>query len=249
MMTTAAVTTTHGRMVDPNIEKLLILQDRDARRLEIEQQLAAIPGEIRGVETKIAGEKEKLDQSKAKVRQLEVTRKDLDSQITAAEEQVSRYKNQQLQVKKNEEYQALTHEIEVTREKIGKLEEEALEVMLEADEEKARVAAIEKDFAMVIGQLEEKIAKHREREQNCRGELESRTKDVEEARSRVENPAFLAAYDRRVKMVRFPIVVPIVDRACQGCHLRVSGDVDADAREPGKITTCDSCGRIVYCAR
>jgi predicted nucleic acid-binding Zn-ribbon protein len=236
-------------MVDSNIEKLLILQDRDARRLEIENQLAAIPGEILGVEKRIAAEKEKLDSAKSRIRSLEVSRKDLDNQIASAEDQVSRYKNQQLQVKKNEEYQALTHEIELTGAKIGKLEEQGIEVLIALDEERQKVAEIEKDFAQVIGQLEEKIANLKQRMVNCGQELEERRAEVEVARTKVEDPAYLMAYDRALRVVRFPVVVAVVDRTCQGCHLRVSGDVDAEARETGKITTCDSCGRIVYYRR
>lgn len=236
-------------MVDLNIEKLLILQARDVRRLELENQLAAIPGEIRGVEKKIGTEKERLDGAKTRIRELEVRRKDLDNQIASAEDQVSRYKNQQLQVKKNEEYQALTHEIEVTQGKIGGLEEQGIETLLALDEERQRVAEIEKDFAQVIDKLEEKIANLKQREINCAKELEGQRAEVEEARSKVEDPVFLNAYDRAVRVVKFPVVAAVVDRTCQGCHLRVSGDVDADARETGKITTCDSCGRIVYSGR
>lgn len=236
-------------MPDPNIESLLILQDRDAQRLEIENQLAAIPREIRMAEAKIVAEKEKLEASKGRIRELEVKRKDLDTQVAAAEEQIVRYRNQQLQVKKNEEYQALTHEIETTEGKIGQLEEQEIQILFDLDEEKQRVAAIEKDFGKIIGQLEEKIESHKAREGNLRRDLEAKRAEVEKARGAVADPKYLAVYDRQARVVKFPIVAPVIDRACQGCHLRVSGGVDAEAREMGKITTCDSCGRIVYSPR
>lgn len=235
-------------MPDANIENLLILQERDFRRREIEQELAAIPGEIRALEAKIAAEKGKLEASRERIRELEVKRKDLDHQMSAAEQQIVRYKNQQLQVKKNEEYQALTHEIDVTRGKIGELEEKGIEVLLQLDEEKQAVAEIEKGFRLVIGQLEEKIAALKAREENCRGALEQARGEVEEARSPLDR-TFLSAYDRQSKVVRFPFVAAVVDRTCQGCHLRVSGGIETELRDPGKITTCDNCGRIVYSAR
>lgn len=235
-------------MPDENIEKLLILQDRDQRQQDLESQLAATPGDIAKLEEKIAAEKKKLEESKARLRELEVSRKDLENQVGAAEQQVVRYRNQQLQVKKNEEYQALTHEIEVTQGKIGELEEKEIGILFAIDEEKKRVAEIERDFQRVIGAFEEKIHNLREREGAARAELEEARAQVEEARGQVDS-RYLATYDRQKRAVRFPLVVAVRDRTCQGCHLKVSGGVDGTLRETGKITTCDSCGRILYLAR
>jgi uncharacterized protein len=235
-------------MADPKIESLLILQERDRRRLDLEQQLASIPGEIVKLEARIAGEREKLDSAKTRVRELEVSRKELDNQVASAEQQIVRYKNQQLQVKKNEEYQALTHEIDTTREKMGKLEEETIGMMLEIDEERTRLREIERGFQSTIEGLEARIGDHRTRAEALQKELEGARAEVEEARAKVERP-FLAAYDRQSRVVRFPLVVPVVDRACQGCHLKVSGGIEGDIRDTSKITTCDSCGRILYFAR
>ena len=48
-------------MLTPVLEKVLILQDRDARRRGLEAQLKAIPAEIGLVEQKIAGEKAAIE--------------------------------------------------------------------------------------------------------------------------------------------------------------------------------------------
>jgi len=235
-------------MPDPKIESLLILQDRDRRQTELEARIAAIPREIADLEGKIAAEKGKLESAKARLRELEVNRKDVDNQVASAEQQIVRYKNQQLQVKKNEEYQALTHEIETTQGKIGQLEEQGIGILLEIDEEKKRVAEIEKDFAAVIGGMEGKISDLRESDKGCRTELADAKKAVEEARASTD-PRALATYDRQKKSVRFPLVAPVMERTCQGCHLKVSGEVETNLADPSKITTCDSCGRILYSAR
>ncbi|HLS27574.1 MAG TPA: C4-type zinc ribbon domain-containing protein, partial [Opitutales bacterium] len=236
-------------MPDPNIESLLILQDRDHHARDLERQLTAIPQEIAGIEVQIAAEKERLDSKKERIRSLEVQRKDLEGQISVAENQIVRLRNQQLEVKKNEEYQALTKEIETAEKKIGTFEEQALEILFELDEERERIAEIEKDFADGIEKLESKIDTLKKRIASVEEELGGQRAKVEEARGDVADPKFLAAYDQRVKLVKFPVIAPVVDRACQGCHLRVSGEIETSVREKGKITTCDSCGRILYSAR
>ncbi len=235
-------------MPDPKIESLLILQDRDQRRHDLERQLAEVPGEVAKLEKRIEEEKEKLDGAKKRIRELEVKRKDLENRVSTADQQIVRYKNQQLEVKKNEEYQALTHQIDQTRENMEKLEEEEIGVMLEIDEERERLTAIEKDFGAIIEGLAQKIDDWREREKGFRQDLERVKGEVEGAREKVD-PAWLNMYDRQARIVRFPVVAAVVDRACRGCHLKVSGGIDDELRDSSKITTCDSCGRILYSGR
>lgn len=235
-------------MVDSNIEKLLVLQDRDIRRHELETQLGRVPVQIEDLGKKIAEEETSRNAARDRIRQLEIERKNADTEIAGAEQQVARYKNQQLEVKKNEEYKALTHEIEATQAKIGEIEDRALALMIEIDEERDRLAKIEADFDERIRVHKEKIAACESREKMLRGELDEVRGSVEEARAGVP-PLFLAGYDRQAKSVRFPVVAAIRDRKCQGCHLRVSGEVETEVRDKEKITTCDSCGRIVYLER
>lgn len=236
-------------MPDPNIESLLILQERDRYCRDLERQLTSLPEEIAATEKQIATENEKLDTRKERIRSLEVQRKDLEGQIAVAEGQIVRFRNQQLEVKKNEEYQALIKEIATAEQKIGALEEQVIEILFELDEEREKMAEIEKDFADVIGKLEAKIDTFEKRKISLEEELEVKRVEVDQAREQVEDRKFLATYDQQVRLVKFPIVVPVVDRACQGCHLRVSGEVEANVREKGRITTCDSCGRILYSPR
>jgi len=106
-------------MPTPTIEKLLILQDRDQKRLNLESQLRAVPREITAIEQKIVAEKTMLDAARAELQQLEVKKKAVENEIAAATEQMGRYKSQQLQVRKNDEYKALGVEIDHTQAGIG----------------------------------------------------------------------------------------------------------------------------------
>src|SRR6185436_16957011 len=126
-----------------SIEKLLTLQERDTKRLGLEQQLKSVPREVAAVEARIAAEKSAIETAKAEWHGLESKKKLLDIEIKSAEEKVAKYKTQQMQVRKNDEYQALTHEIATTQEGIGTLEEQEIGVMLTIDEAKKRFAAAE----------------------------------------------------------------------------------------------------------
>lgn len=235
-------------MRDATIDKLLVLQERDIRRLDLETQLEAIPADISAVERKIAADKARLDEAKTRLRELDVARKGNDHEISAAEHQIARYKNQQLQVKKNDEYQALTHEIEITKAKVNDLEERGIDLLLKIDDEKARLTEIEAGFQKVMRQHETRIARLQERHGSLEAAVHAARTEVAEARQEISAVA-LAAYDRVSRLARMPAVVGVIDHTCKGCHLRISSEVEDVARKGERIATCDNCGRIVYLVR
>lgn len=237
-------------MASPVIETLLILQDRDVKRLGLEAQLKAVPREIAVVEQRIATEKAAIETAKSELKGLESKKKLLETEIGSAEEKLAKYKTQQSQVRKNEEYQALGHEIETTQAAIGALEEQELQIMYGIDEAKKKFAAAEAELKANISGHEGRIRTFKEREVSLGAELKSVQAEVAAARQPVEAPA-LRVYDR-VAARQMPVVVPIHGSKCGGCHLKVSGEVESasrskDTRAPGAVLpTCDQCGRIVY---
>lgn len=234
-------------MLSPALEKLLVFQDRDQRRLALESQLKQTPEEIATVQRKIAAEKAGLESAKAAVRDAETRRKTLETEIGAAEQKVARFKTQQLEVRKNDEYQALGHQIETAQGEIGALEERELEAMYAIDEAKARLKEAEGGVAQTVAAHEGRIKLLQEKEGTLRAELGALQAELESARTEVPAPA-LEVYVRLAKRVPLPLVVPLREQKCLGCHLKVSSGVDSDVRAGGgKLVCCDNCGRVLYC--
>lgn len=237
-------------MLNPALEKLLILQHRDVGRLALEAQLKAVPRDIAAVEQKIAAEKAAIETARSELRAMEAKKKLLETEIGSAEEKLGKYKTQQSQVRKNDEYQALGHEIETTQAAIGGLEEQELQVMYGIDEAKKKFAAAEAELKANIAGHEGRIRTLKEREASLTAELKAAQAEVATARQPVE-PSALRVYDR-VAARQMPAVVPIHGGKCGGCHLKVSGEIESavrgkDAGAPGNaLATCDQCGRIVY---
>ncbi|GIT38740.1 MAG: hypothetical protein Ct9H300mP7_6610 [Verrucomicrobiota bacterium] len=76
--------------------------------------------------------------------QLEVRRKDLENEVESRKEQIRKYSQQQLETKKNEEYQALGREIDHTRQAISEIEDRELELMEQQDAFKTKLADAER---------------------------------------------------------------------------------------------------------
>lgn len=236
-------------MPSPVIQLLLILLDRDLKRLALEAQLKAVPGDIARVEQKIASEKAAFETSRSEMRDLEAKKKVLETEIGSAEDKLARYRTQQLAVRKNDEYQALGHEIETTQAQIGELEGQELELLYAIDEARKRFEAAEAELRTNISGHEARIAMLRERATSLAEELKSAEAEVAAARAPIDEPR-LQIYDR-IAVRNMPAVVPVSGAKCGGCHLKVSSEVESAARGKGAdqtalLPTCDQCGRIVF---
>jgi predicted nucleic acid-binding Zn-ribbon protein len=236
-------------MVNPLIQSLLILQDRDLKRLGLEAQLKSVPADISRVEQKIAAEKAAIEAARLELRDLELKKKALESEIGAAQEKLGRYKTQQLSIRKNDEYQALGHEIDTTQAAIDELEGSELEIMYAIDEAKKKFTAAEAELKANISGHEARIATLHQRATSLAAELKSAQAEVVAARAPIGDLR-LRVYDR-IATRNMPAVVVIRGGKCGGCHLKVSSEVESAARgktvDPlAQLPTCDQCGRVVY---
>jgi len=231
------------------IQGLLILQDRDRKARGLEAQVKTVPGDIARVEQKIAAEKAAIDGARMEVRGLESKKKLLETEIGSAEGKVAQYRTQQLSIRKNDEYQAMGHQIETMQGQIADLEGKELEIMYAIDDAKKRFADAEAELKANISGHEARIKMLKEREANVASELKLAQAELAAARSPVGDLK-LRIYDR-IAARNMPAVVPLSGGKCGGCHLKVSSEVESGARGKGsdplaQLPTCDQCGRIVY---
>lgn len=233
-------------MADPQIEKLLVVQDRDTKVRKIEQELARLPKERAELENRIASEQEEIGAAAEALKAKEVERNELDAEVQSKEAAIKRFRNQQLEVKKNDEYRALTHEIEQAQAAIADLEEREIGLMLEIDTARGTYESEKARIEERIAGERERIAKLDERAANLESAAGEARAELEKARGDVD-PEYLRHYDR-VKQIakRPPFVVPVEDHKCGGCHLRVSNEVSRGAVESGEPHFCDQCARMVY---
>src|SRR5579871_4983093 len=115
------------------IEKLLILQDRDRRIRRVNGELAHIEPERQMFQARATGTQSGLETAKTKVKQIESDRKNLELEVESKKQLIAKYANQQLQTRKNEEYRALAHEIEMCKEEIFKIENREIAIMEQSE--------------------------------------------------------------------------------------------------------------------
>jgi len=194
-------------------------------------------------------EKESIAIANTELRTLETRNKTLEGEITSLGEQIIRQKNKQLEVKKNEEYQALENEIANLASKVNEKEDEQIEVLIKIDDARQTAKIAEEKITLRVVDLEKQRVELDDRENELKQNIEELSREISLSRQEVEVP-MLEVYDRTKKILtKPPYVAPIEDQKCSGCNLRVSNDVISSVLVEQKLTQCDQCGRIVYVER
>jgi predicted nucleic acid-binding Zn-ribbon protein len=228
-----------------SIEKLLVLQDRDRRIRRVRGELAHIEPERQTFKVRAGTAQNSLETAKNRVKQIESDRKNLELEVEAKKEQIAKYANQQLQTRKNEEYRALTNEINMCKEEIFKIENREIELMEQAEAAQKEVARATQAATESRKLMEEQLSQLTGREQNLKNELAELTTNREELAAAVDEGA-RARYERLVRNKGESVVVGVQHGVCGGCHMRLPAQVLVTCQAQQELVTCTNCGRILY---
>lgn len=230
------------------IEKLLILQDRDRKIRRIKGELAHIEPERQSLKQKASGSQAALEAAKTKVKQIESSRKELELEVEAKKELIAKYSNQQLQTRKNEEYRALAHEIEMCKEDIVKIEDRELALMEQAEEAQRETVRATLHASEARKMADDQLAQLAHREENLKKELASLEANRQELASAVDDSA-RARYERLTRSKGENVVVGVQHGVCGGCHMRLPAQVLVTCQAQQELVSCTNCGRILYYTR
>ncbi len=227
------------------LEQLLVLQDRQQKIRQIQTEIKTLPLERDHLESQLAATAAGVEALKQKARQLEMERKKLELDVGTRSESISRLKTQQYQTRKNDEFQAIGHEIERYTNEIQKLEDEELELMIEADKLKAEIEAADKSARAtkdtISRQLTDLDAKSKA--------LDSQQHELEKEREALAaeiDADLLDQFERLFNSKGDAAVVAVEHGVCTGCHMKVTTATASRVKAGKEIVSCENCGRILY---
>ena len=227
------------------IEKLLALQDRDQHLRSFQAELIKLPEERKAWEKQLADSAARLEKAKTRAKEIEVEKKSLQMEEQTKRDTINRYKQQQLQTRKNEEYSALAHEIEAAEKAISALEDRELILMDEAEQLKPEIEVAEKTHASEKAKVEQMFTNLADKKTN----LESRSMEVKADRVRFTTDLdedVLERYDRLFKTKNGVAVAPLEHEVCMGCHMKVTTQTVVQVKSGKEVVHCPQCGRILY---
>jgi uncharacterized protein len=212
------------RLMRVKKERLKELQQIDDLRKELHQQTAIKEAEIEELGKNIQALEHKIQEAAAKIKKLEA---------------------QQANIKKADEFNALTQEMtQAERERI------ALEQKV-SDQVDKRVAEEE-----MLTKIKESLQGSEENSLNLEKEIQASIKVINEEGIGLKeqrdtlavqaNPEILQIYERLLRNKKDRVVVPIENRTCSGCHIVLTAQHENLVRKGENLVFCEHCSRIHY---
>jgi predicted nucleic acid-binding Zn-ribbon protein len=231
--------------VHSELEQLLVLQDRQQKIRQILTEIKTLPLERAHLESQLAATAAGVESLKHKGRQIEVERKKLELDVGTRTESIARLKTQQYQTRKNDEFQAIGHEIQRYENEIRKLEDQELELMIEADKLKAEIEAADKTARATKDAVSRQLA-DLETKSKALGAQQQELETERETLAAKIDPDLLDQFERLFNSKGDAAVVAIGHGVCTGCHMKVTTATASRVKAGKEIVSCENCGRILY---
>ncbi|NOT34986.1 MAG: hypothetical protein HOP12_12590 [Candidatus Eisenbacteria bacterium] len=216
----------------------------DDQLLTIAQQLARLPEEIAAIERRLTHDRTQRDAHLAGEHEQQLRHRTIEREIAAIETEARRFEGQLPLVKKNDEYQALVHEIADRKRRRSELETQLLELMDQEEQSAVRRPKLE----LAVAEAEASAAVRRAALEKEAGVEQARADAVNRKRvSLLETipPATRARYERIHESRGGRALVPVAKNACSACYRALAPQALQEVKRGDRLIGCDGCGRLL----
>ena len=215
------------------------------RAKALRDRLMSGPKTLAARKIALAGREKALEEAKKMLQDEKVAVKKHEHTLQSQQSRSDDLRLKLNQVKKNEEYKAITNQLALDKSHMDKTEGEILEAMDRVDEKTKTVHAAEvevKKFADEVAALAAQIAQHEEAQKAQLAELDKAIVDAE---------AFIdidqrERYRRTVKQRGADALAPVEGNACGGCFVTITHQVMNELINGHNLQFCMACGRMLY---
>ncbi len=233
------------------IDLLASLQEIDQRLQRKEHSLQELRQQVAATMSQIETKEREAEERQRRINELEISRQSVEERLREEEEKIKEKRVRLNRVRNERELLAMRREVEMMKEANGKLEDEALKLLEQIDQEqilllqtRAQIEELKNRIAQeTTSQIEAQVATLEAEARLERGEREKIIHLVD---------ADLCARYERIFAKRGGVaVVEIRAGICQGCHMLIPPQMGNQIRSniqqnTGVIFHCPHCGRILY---
>lgn len=227
------------------IEQLLVLQDRDRKINQLQREIDDLPARQALIEAPLKNFQQAIDEAEEAIRHKKLEQNDLEAQIEQRQERIRKFRQQQMEVKNNDDYRAFEKQIEALEKEIRELEDQDLEWMEALEQLEAVRSGKQAEWNEEKQVVDEELDSFRQRAANVEAELASVQADRDKLAQGID-PEWLARYERVFQHHRDYALVQVDRNTCGGCHMKLPPQAAHDARRLDDMTTCIYCGRLLY---
>lgn len=233
--------------MDPQIQRLVHLQVLDLRLAELRSRLQAIPAQLAALDTGVSNARQQIATAKEALTASLKDRKKYEMDVDSWKEKARKYRDQSFEVKTNEAYKALQHEIQHAETQVAQAEDRLLERMVAGEEYERQVKAAEGSVKVVESEAQTERQKIQTEQESLQQELQ--TKEAERREIAAEISEELRDTYERIATRRHGIgLAEVRDEACRLCGVRIRPHVFQELRrsDSHELFQCESCTRILY---
>ncbi len=233
--------------VKEDLKALVQLQGRELEMVRIDDEIAVVAKEREDARSQITTAEAVVTQAEKDASEARAEAKRLDLDLKAAEEKVSKYKDQMHNVKTNEQLWALQEEIGHAEGGVGDVETKILEQLEIAD-----------SLDELIGKRKAELTGEKKRIDTLVAEADAREAELTTERQTVEAavaeyvaqvPDDLLSKYRDIKRLRHGVgVAEVLDEYCLVCHTKVRLQLYVETFNLDVVMRCENCKRIIYVA-
>ncbi len=228
-----------------DIERLIALQQIDSSIRDAELKLGAEAARITALDGRLTGAAAKVTSAKEGIALNATARRDIEKDVTLHQGRLSKFREQGMNVKTNQEYHAIQHEIAFAQNEIKRHEDRMLERMLELDELNAALKAAESELASTQKSVESEKAAIVTEHRVLRNSVDALTVERSGVVSSLSAEA-LGIFERVSTRRNGIAMSEAKDGVCTLCHVRLRPQVFNTVRRNDAILQCDHCNRILY---
>src|SRR5262252_738037 len=231
--------------MNADLEHLIVLQRPNSAAQDAKRRLAEEPEREKTFEAQLAAARDGVAATKTKLADSQGVRREHEKTVALHQGRLSKFREQAMAVKTNQEYHAVQKEIEFAQTEMKAAEDQVLERMIEADD---LAAAIKRAEAELVAE-QKKIDAARKAMTAESSELKATLERVAAERAEVVRsltPQVLSQFELVSSRSNGIAVAEARDGICTICHVRMRPQVFNTVRRNEEIVQCDSCSRFLY---
>lgn len=234
-----------NQTVAEKLENLVRLQSIDTKLDELKKLRGDLPNEVQDLEDEVEGYKTRLNRFQDDIKDLEENIRNYKNGIKDSEKLIQKYKDQQMNVRNNREYDAITKEVELQELEIQILEKKIKESYEKIEKKKEEVAGTEEIISERQQDLDSKKEELKSILGESQGDEEKLMKERDKATKKID-PKLLKYYDKlRINLSNGLAVVTVKRGAAEGCNIVIPPQKIAEIKEKKKIVIDEHSGRIL----
>ncbi len=232
-------------VVKDKLKTLYQLQQVDLKLDGLMEERGDLPAEVEELEKKINTLKTQIKENEDYLKKAVVRKKEIDKELDEVRKRIDKFTEMRIKVKTNREYDALSKQIDNSKEKLQELHKEleniqTKEAISGKDVERLKTEYDEEEemYSSKKVELEELVSLTHDEEKKY-------VKEREKCAQKVDRQT-IGRYEFIRRATKGKAIVPVVRRnACGGCYNVLPPQRLMDLRQMEKIYACDHCGRIL----